>query len=65
MKVALVAAVLYHGLNGLRVIAVDFVENTNEIQRQLWWVVWLVFVVLFLPAAFLMLRPVVLAGVAP
>jgi len=65
LEVALVAAVLYHGLNGLRVIAVDFVENTNEIQRQLWWVVWLVFVVLFLPAAFLMLRPVVLAGVAP
>ncbi|HEY1294810.1 MAG TPA: succinate dehydrogenase, cytochrome b556 subunit [Chloroflexota bacterium] len=59
LEVALVAAVVYHGVNGVRVIVVDFVENTNAIQRQLWWLVWLVFAVLFLPAAFVMLRPVV------
>jgi succinate dehydrogenase / fumarate reductase cytochrome b subunit len=56
--VALVAAVLYHGINGVRIIVADFVENTNHIQRRLWWLVWLVFAVLFLPAAFLTLRPV-------
>jgi succinate dehydrogenase / fumarate reductase cytochrome b subunit len=60
LEVALVAAVIYHGINGVRVIAADFVENTNRIQRQLWWLAWTVFVVLFLPAAFLMLRPVFL-----
>jgi succinate dehydrogenase / fumarate reductase cytochrome b subunit len=62
LEVALVGAVLYHGLNGIRVIAIDFLENTHQVQRQLWWLVWLVFLVLFLPAAFVMLRPVVLAG---
>jgi len=59
LEVALVAGVVYHGVNGVRVLVVDFVENTNAIQRQLWWLVWLVFAVLFLPAAFVMLRPVV------
>ena len=59
LEVALVAAVLYHGINGVRIIVVDFVENTNRIQRQLWWLVWLVFAVLFVPAAIVMLRPVV------
>jgi succinate dehydrogenase / fumarate reductase cytochrome b subunit len=59
LEVALVAAVLYHGVNGVRVIVVDFFENTNNIQRQLWWLVWLAFLVMFVPAAFVMLRPVV------
>ncbi|MBV9599903.1 MAG: succinate dehydrogenase, cytochrome b556 subunit [Chloroflexi bacterium] len=59
LEVALVAAVLYHGINGVRIILVDFVENTNQVQRQLWWLVWLVFLVMFLPAALVMLRPVV------
>ena len=61
LEVALVAAVVYHGVNGVRVIVVDLVENTNAIQRQLWWLVWLIFAALFLPAAFVMLRPVVAA----
>jgi succinate dehydrogenase / fumarate reductase cytochrome b subunit len=59
LEVALVAAVVYHGVNGVRVIVADFIENTYQFQRQLWWLVWLVFATLFLPAAFLMLRPVV------
>ena len=61
LEVALVAAVLYHGVNGVRIIFADFAENTNHIQRQLWWLVWVVLAVLFVPAAFLMLRPVVSA----
>lgn len=59
LEVALVGAVLYHGINGLRVIVVDFVEDATRLNRQLWYVVWAAFLVLFLPAAFLMLRPVV------
>jgi succinate dehydrogenase / fumarate reductase cytochrome b subunit len=62
LEVALVAAVLYHGINGVRVVVADFVENTNHLQRHLWWLVWLVFAVLFVPAAFLMLRPVFASG---
>jgi succinate dehydrogenase / fumarate reductase cytochrome b subunit len=59
LEVALVAAVLYHGVNGVRIIVVDFVEDANGIQRQLWWLAWVVFLVMFLPAALVMLRPVV------
>jgi succinate dehydrogenase / fumarate reductase cytochrome b subunit len=58
LEVALSGAVLYHGINGLRIIVIDFVETATRIQRQLWYVVWAAFLVLFLPAAFFMLRPV-------
>jgi succinate dehydrogenase / fumarate reductase, cytochrome b subunit len=58
LEVFLVAAVVYHAVNGVRVIVADFAENTNRIQRLLWWLVWVVFLVLFLPAAFVMLLPV-------
>jgi succinate dehydrogenase / fumarate reductase cytochrome b subunit len=58
LEVALSGAVLYHGINGLRIILIDFVETATRIQRQLWYVVWASFLVLFLPTAFFMLRPV-------
>src|SRR3979411_1395931 len=58
LEVALSGAVLYHGINGLRIILIDFVEHATRIQRQLWYAVWATFLVLFLPAAFFMLRPV-------
>jgi succinate dehydrogenase / fumarate reductase cytochrome b subunit len=58
LEVALSGAVLYHGINGLRIIAIDFIETATRIQRQLWYAVWAAFLVLFLPAAFFMLRPV-------
>jgi succinate dehydrogenase / fumarate reductase cytochrome b subunit len=56
--VALSGAVLYHGINGIRIIIIDFVADATRIQRQMWYVVWASFIVLFLPAAFIMLRPV-------
>ena len=58
LEVALSGAVLYHGINGLRIIVIDFVETATRIQQQLWYAVWATFLVLFLPAAFFMLRPV-------
>jgi len=58
LEVALAGAVLYHGINGIRIIIIDFISDATRIQRQLWYVVWASFVVLFLPAAFIMLKPV-------
>ena len=58
MEVALAGAVLYHGINGIRVIVIDFVQNATRIQKQMWYAVWAAFLVLFLPTAFIMLRPV-------
>jgi succinate dehydrogenase / fumarate reductase cytochrome b subunit len=45
LEVGLVGAVLFHALNGLRVIAVDFWDKGPRYQRQLLWVavgVWVV-----------------------
>lgn len=58
MEVALAAAVLYHGLNGLRIIVMDFWDGAHRVQRPLWYAVWALFLLLFLPSAFIMLRPV-------
>ena len=57
MEVLLAAAVLYHGLNGLRIIIMDFWPQTTRVQTGLFWAVGVIFVVLFVPAAYFMLRP--------
>ena len=49
MEVGLVAAVLYHALNGIRVVLVDFWEKGPRYQRQMTYAVAAVWVVLFLP----------------
>ena len=51
MEVALVAAVLFHALNGIRVILVDFWSNGPRFQRQMVWTVMVVWVVLMVPFA--------------
>jgi succinate dehydrogenase / fumarate reductase cytochrome b subunit len=50
-ETGLVAAVVFHGLNGLRVIAVDFWSKGPRLQRQMFWAVVVGFVVLFAPFA--------------
>ncbi len=60
LEVALAGAVLYHGINGLRIIAIDFIETATRVQKQMWYAVWAVFLVVFLPTGFIMLRPVFL-----
>lgn len=50
-EAGLVAAVIFHALNGLRIIAVDFWAKGPRFQRQLFWGVLIGFVVLFVPFA--------------
>ncbi|NYG07570.1 succinate dehydrogenase / fumarate reductase cytochrome b subunit [Phycicoccus badiiscoriae] len=50
-EAGLVAAVIFHALNGLRIIAVDFWAKGPKYQRQLFWGVVIGFVVLFAPFA--------------
>ena len=57
LEVVLAAAVLYHGLNGLRIIILDFWPGATRLQVQLFWAVGVIFVALFVPAAYFMLRP--------
>jgi succinate dehydrogenase / fumarate reductase cytochrome b subunit len=46
-EMGLVAAILFHALNGLRIIAVDFWRKGTKYQNLLFWVVIIVAVVLF------------------
>jgi succinate dehydrogenase / fumarate reductase cytochrome b subunit len=56
MEVGLVAAVLFHGLNGLRVMLIDFWAKGTRYQRQMLYGELVLFVVLMIPAAFFMLQ---------
>lgn len=57
LEVLLAAGVLYHGLNGLRIIILDFWPPSTRIHERLFWAAAALFVVLFVPAAYFMLRP--------
>jgi len=60
-EIALVFAVIYHGVNGLRIALFDLFPSLWQTDRQrlsFWWVVGLS-VLLWLPAAFLMGRSLV------
>ena len=50
MELGLVACVLYHGLNGLRVILIDFWWKGPRYQRQMLWAVAAAWLVLMAPA---------------
>jgi succinate dehydrogenase / fumarate reductase cytochrome b subunit len=56
MEVGLVGAVLYHALNGLRIIAIDFWERGPRYQRQMLWTVVAVWVVVMVPGTYFMLE---------
>lgn len=49
MEVGLVAAVLFHAFNGVRIVLVDFWSKGPRYQRQMFYAVIGVFVVLFVP----------------
>ncbi len=56
LEVGLVGAVLYHALNGLRVILVDFWSRGPRYQRQMTWAIGAVWIVLMVPGTFFMLK---------
>ncbi len=55
-EIALMAGVLYHAFNGLRVILLDFWPPLSLRQRQMWIAVWVLFIVTFIPSAYIMGR---------
>ncbi len=40
MEVLLGAALLYHALNGMRIVIIDFWPAMTRYHRALWWAVW-------------------------
>lgn len=55
MEILLVGAVIYHTLNGLRIILIDFWPKAVQIQKQLFWVALAGSVLLTLPAAWVII----------
>lgn len=55
MEVGLVGAVLFHALNGIRIILVDFWSKGPRVQRQLTWAILGIWVVLMVPGTYFML----------
>ena len=56
MEIGLAAAVLFHALNGLRIIVIDFWPKAAEYHRQLFGVVVGLYIVLIVPALYFMGR---------
>ncbi|GGW17340.1 succinate dehydrogenase, cytochrome b556 subunit [Streptomyces capoamus] len=52
LEYGLVAAILFHALNGLRVIAVDFWSKGPRYQKQMFWTVMGVWIVLMAGAIY-------------
>ena len=51
------AALLYHALNGLRIIIMDFWPSTTRYHKQLWYANWVLFVVVGLPILVQIMAP--------
>ena len=56
MEVFLLAAVLFHALNGIRIILIDFCPAAAGAQRKIFYGELALFAAAFIPAAYLMLR---------
>jgi succinate dehydrogenase / fumarate reductase cytochrome b subunit len=57
MEVLLGAALLYHALNGLRIIIIDLWPAMTRYHRQIWWASWIIFVGVGIPGAIRILLP--------
>ncbi len=56
LEIVLVGAVLYHALNGIRIIIMDFWPQTTVIQKKLLYGVLVAFVALYIPTIYFMVH---------
>lgn len=56
MEVGLVGAVLYHALNGVRVMLVDFWSKGPKYQKPMLWTIIGIWVVVMIPGVYFMLQ---------
>lgn len=56
LEVGLVAAVLFHALNGLRIVLIDFWSKGPRYQRQMLWGIVVVWLLIMIPGAYFMLK---------
>src|SRR6202000_2216419 len=59
MELGLVAAVLYHALNGIRVILIDFWAQGPRYQRLMLWTIGIVWTLVMVPAGVVVAVPMI------
>ena len=59
LELGLVAAVIYHALNGLRIMVIDFFPKASERNRELILLTLAIFVLGMIPITYLIGKPVV------
>lgn len=57
LEVLLGAALMYHALNGIRILLMDFWPRLTAYHKQIWYANWAIFLLVGLPGAFIILRP--------
>ncbi len=57
-EVLLGAALLYHALNGLRIIIIDFWPVMTRYHRLMWYASWVLFIAMGIPVAYIILKPI-------
>jgi len=62
LEVFLIFGVLFHALNGLRIIILDFWPDLMKYQQRLVWATVVVFLIIFLPMAVITLTPIFTGG---
>ncbi|SRR5579875_1272147 len=63
VSTALIAALLYHSFNGIRIILIDFWPSGYKYQQQMFYIVLAASIIGFIPMAFYILAPIF--GVCP
>jgi succinate dehydrogenase / fumarate reductase cytochrome b subunit len=54
--------VLFHAINGTRIILMDFWPKLYRYQREMNWMVWLIFIPLYGLTVFIMIQSALTAG---
>jgi len=57
LETLLGAALLYHALNGLRIVIMDFWPSMTRYHKQLWYLNWILFVLIGLPIMLQIMAP--------
>lgn len=57
LEVLLGAALLYHALNGLRIIVLDLWPPLTRYQRHLWYANWIAFLAIGIPVTYQIMAP--------
>lgn len=59
LELGLVAAVIYHALNGVRIMITDFWPKANDINRQLTYGTTALFLLAMIPITIIIVKPIV------